>query len=154
MTRSPARMMTPPINESSTSQSRVTFVPRRFSIASMMVARCALGELECAGDVDAVAPFAGGALLGEALRDIRQQREPPVLPDHLDEVAAGIGELVAAHVDEELDEPGPVHPRIRDEAAHRRIARDRGQQLEHPGPFAEPALFVGLLEGGDRVGPR
>ena len=40
MTRSPARMTTPPISESSTAQSSVTFVPRRFSIAATMVVRC------------------------------------------------------------------------------------------------------------------
>ena len=39
-------------------------------------------------------------------------------------------------------------------AAHRRVARDRRQQLEHLGPFAELALLFGLLEGGDRVGSR
>ena len=153
MTRSPARITTPPISAPSTSQSSVTFVPSRCSIASTMAARCGSESSNALVTWTWSRPFAGGALLGEAARDLRQQGEAPVVPDHPDEVAAGVGEPVAADVDEEIDQAGAVHPRVRDEAAHRRVARDRREQLQHVGPFAEPAFLLRLPEGGDRVGP-
>ena len=153
MTRSPARMTTPPISESSTSQSSVTFVPRRFSIASTMVLRCRLESLNALVTWTWFRPSRAARSSAKRSEMSGSSANRPVLPDHLHEVAAGVREPVPAHVDDELDEPAPIHPRVRDEPAHQWVARDGGQQLKHPGPLAEPALLLRLLEGGDRVGP-